>query len=213
MNQTQKSQRWQRRKESRPTELLDAALAEFFEKGFAAARLEDIATRAGVSKGTIYLYFQSKEDVFEALVKAIPQANVETLRAFATDVTLPADVQLERFLRVVGGFLSDERMSKFPRLVISEAGRFPNLADTYRREVISRAADILSAVISRGINDGVFRNVNSELCAYAAVAPLLFVSIWKSTFQRSQEAPFESEAFINQHIDTFLRGVRTALKP
>src|SRR5262245_40274244 len=98
MTQTAKSQRWQRRKENRPAELLDAALNEFFEKGFAAARLEDIAARAGVSKGTIYLYFDSKEDVFEALVRAIPQANVETARALVSDTSVPADQLVERLM-------------------------------------------------------------------------------------------------------------------
>ena len=93
MTQIERSQRWQRRKDARPAELLDAALSEFFEKGFAAARLEDIATRAGVSKGTIYRYFDSKEDVFEALVTAIPQANVEAMRAAASGgsrLTMPS---------------------------------------------------------------------------------------------------------------------------
>src|SRR5262245_48834207 len=98
------AQRWRRRKEARPAELLDAALDVFFEKGFAAARLEDIAARAGVSKGTVYLYFNSKEDVFDALVRAIPQAKVEEVRALA-DPAVPADEMLRRVLRFVGVFL------------------------------------------------------------------------------------------------------------
>src|SRR6266550_6654530 len=102
---TQTSQRWRRRKEARPAELLDAALDVFFEKGFAAARLEDIAARAGVSKGTVYLYFSSKEDVFDALVRAIPQANVETVRTLTADPNIPADEMLGRVLRLIGTFL------------------------------------------------------------------------------------------------------------
>ncbi len=208
MTQIERSQRWQRRKDARPAELLDAALSEFFEKGFAAARLEDIAARAGVSKGTIYLYFDSKEDVFEALVTAIPQANVEAMRAAASDTSIPADVLLERLLRAVAAIARDERIKKFPRLIIGEAGRFPKLADTYKREVISRAVGILTSVIQRGIEEGCLRAVSAENAAYAAVAPLLFVAIWQTTFERSDDTPFEVQAFADQHIDTFLRGIR-----
>lgn len=208
MNDLARSQRWQRRKEARPAELLDAALAEFFEKGFAAARLEDIAARAGVSKGTVYLYFNSKDEIFEALVRAIPQANVEQVRAIASDTSIPADELLVRMLRFVGGFLRDERMMKFPRLIISEAGRFPKLAETYKREVIARGVGILSSVIERGMSEGVFRQIDAQRAAYGAMAPLLFVAIWRTTFERFDEGAMDPEAFVEQHIATFLRGIR-----
>jgi AcrR family transcriptional regulator len=207
MTQTAKSQRWQRRKQARPAELLDAALSVFFEKGFAAARLDDIATRAGVSKGTVYLYFNSKEDVFDALVRAIPQANVEQVRALAGDRSVPADQMLARVLRLVGGFLRDERMVKFPRLVIAEAGNFPHLAETYKREVISRGVGILSTIIERGIEESLFRKVDAKRAAYAAMAPLLFVAIWRTTFEHFDDAPLDAEAYVEQHIEAFLRGL------
>jgi AcrR family transcriptional regulator len=207
MSESQRSQRWQRRKDARPAELLDAALAEFFEKGFEAARLEDIATRAGVSKGTIYLYFSSKEDIFQALVKGIPQANIERLSELAQDTSVPADMLLRRFLTLMGGLIRDERMKKFPRLLIAEAGRFPHLADIYREGVISRGAGILSSVIERGIAEGRFHPVNPMHAAYAAVTPVLFVAIWQTTFERLGDEPLDGESFINQHIDTFLRGI------
>jgi AcrR family transcriptional regulator len=210
---TARSQRWQRRKEARPAELLDAALAEFFEKGFAAARLEDIATRAGVSKGTIYLYFSSKEEVFEALVRAIPQPNVDQIRAIAADPSIPADALLERVLRFLGGVLRDERMTKFPRLIIGEAGRFPKLAETYKREVISRGAGALVSIIERGIAEGRFRPVDPLRAAYAAITPILFVAIWHTTFESADETPLDGPAFIEQHIETFLRGIKRGVEP
>lgn len=213
MSQTERSQRWQRRKEARPAELLDAALAEFFEKGFAAARLEDIAARAGVSKGTIYLYFDSKEDVFEELVRAIPRVNVEQLRELAEDRAIPADVLLERMLRFASGFFRDGRMMKFPRLIIGEAGRFPALAETYKREVISQASRILASVIERGIDEKCFRQVNPHSAAYAAVAPLLFVAIWVTTFEQPDAPDFDAQGFVDQHIETFLRGIVLGAKP
>lgn len=208
MSQSERSQRWQRRKDARPSELLDAALAEFFEKGFAAARLEDIAARAGVSKGTVYLYYASKDEMFEALVHAIPQANVERARAIAADESIPAEDLLRRLLQFVGGLLSDERMMKFPRLIISDGGKFPKLAETYKREVIERGVGILSSVIERGIADGVFRRLDVRKAAFAAIAPLLFTAIWRTTFERFDGEPFDTAGFVAQHIETFVRGIK-----
>jgi AcrR family transcriptional regulator len=213
MNRTAASQRWQRRKDARPAELLEAALDVFFQKGFAAARLEDIATRAGVSKGTVYLYFNSKEDVFEALVKAIPLPNVEHLRAIASDTSVPADLMLRRVLTLLGGMLRDERMTKFPRLIIGEGGRFPKLAESYKREVISRGVAIMSSIIERGIEEGRFRKIDPQHAAYGAMSPLLFTAIWRTTFERFERAPLDADAFVAQHIDTFLRGITVGSEP
>ena len=207
------AQRWRRRKDARPAELLDAALDVFFEKGFAAARLEDIAARAGVSKGTVYLYFSSKEEVFEALVHAIPQANVEQIAAFAADPAIPADELLPRVLRFIGGFIGDQRMIKFPRLILGEAGNFPKLAEIYRREVIARGSTILVRIIERGIAEGRFRRVEPLHAAYAAISPLLFTAIWRTTFEQFESAPLDAEAFIEQHIETFLRGLAAERQP
>ncbi len=207
------AQRWKRRKDARPAELLDAALDVFFEKGFAAARLEDIAARAGVSKGTVYLYFNSKEDVFDALVRAIPQANVESVRALTADPAIKADELLRRVLRLVGTFLRDERMVKFPRLIIGESANFPKLAETYKREVIARGLAILSSVIERGVEDGTFRRVDPRHAAFAALAPLLFVAIWRTTFEQFDNEPLNADAFIDQHIDNYLRGLAAERAP
>lgn len=213
MSQTARSQRWQRRKDFRPAELLEAALDVFFEKGFAAARLEDIAARAGVSKGTIYLYFQSKEDVFEALVRSIPQPNIEQLRALAADTLVPADVMLRRVLTFMGGLLREGRMAMFPRLVIGEGGRFPKLAEAYKREVISRGVSVISSIIERGIAEGRFRKVDPIHAAYGAVSPVLFVAIWRTTFEHFDISPLDGAAFVEQHIDTFLRGITVGGEP
>jgi AcrR family transcriptional regulator len=208
MSQSERSQRWQRRKDARPAELLDAALNEFFEKGFAAARLEDIAARAGVSKGTVYLYFSSKEEMFEALVHAIPQAHLERARTIVTDESIPAEALLTRLLQFVGTLIGDERMMKFPRLIISDGGKFPKLAETYKREVISHGVGIISSVIERGIAEGAFRQVDTKKAAYAAIAPLLFTAIWRTTFERFDDEPFDREGFVAQHIETFVRGIK-----
>ncbi len=213
MTNPMRTQRWQRRKDARPAEVLEAALDVFFEKGFAAARLEDIAARAGVSKGTIYLYFESKDDVFEALVRSIPMPNVEQLRALAADKTIPADKMLRRALTFMGGILRDDRMIKFPRLIIGEGGRFPKLAESYKREVISRGIAIIGAIIERGIEEGRFHNVDPQHAAFGAISPLLFTAIWRTTFERFDSTPLDAQAFVTQHIDTFLRGITVGSEP
>ena len=213
MTQLARSQRWQRRKDARPAELLEAALDVFFEKGFAAARLEDIAARAGVSKGTIYLYFHSKEDVFDALVRAIPQPNVEQLQSLASDTSVPADQMLRRLLSFMGALLRDGRMALFPRLVIGEGGRFPKLAETYKREIISRSVGVISSIIERGIADGRFRKVDPTHAAYGAIAPVLFVALWRTTFERFDSEALDGAALVDQHIDTFLRGISVGGAP
>lgn len=208
MNEPIRTQRWQRRKDARPAELLDAALAEFFEKGFEGARLEDIAARAGVSKGTIYLYFSGKEEIFQALVQSIPEANVARLQELVSDTDVGPDELLQRFLRLVSGLLRDERMVKFPRLIIGAAGRFPKLADIYREHVISRAIEVLKSILDRGVAADVFRPMDTQQAAFAAVSPLLFTAIWRTTFERPADSAIDAEAFSSQHIDTFLRGIR-----
>lgn len=210
---TARSQKWQRRKDARPAELLEAALDVFFEKGFAAARLEDIATRAGVSKGTVYLYFKSKDDVFEALVHAIPEPNVDQLRTLAADPSVPADQMLRRVLGFMGSVLQDERMRKFPRLVIGEGGRFPKIAETYKRIIIARGLAIISTIIERGIAEGRFRKIDPRHAAYGVMSQILFSAIWKTTFERFDDQPLDAQAFLDQHIDTFLRGITIGGEP
>ncbi len=207
MNQTTTSQRWKRRKEARPAELLDAAVSVFAEKGFAAARLDDIAARAGVSKGTIYLYYDSKEAILRALIKAIPVARVESIAQLAATDAGPADATLRKVLQLVGAAMRDPMLIQFPRLVIGESGNFPWIAETYRREVISRGIAIFSGIIGKGIEERRFRAVDPRHAAFAAMAPMLFVAIWRTTFERFDDVPLEAQGLIDQHIETFVRGL------
>jgi AcrR family transcriptional regulator len=202
------SSRWKRRKEARPAELLDAALAVFAEKGFAAARLEDIAVRAGVSKGTVYLYYDSKEDILRALIKAIPLAMVERVSQLATAEPGTPEETLRRVLQTIGGAIRDPRLIQFPRLIVGEGGNFPWIAETYRKEIISRGIGVLSAIIRDGIAKQHFRAIDPQHAAYGAISALLFVAIWRTTFERFDDAPLDAQAFIDQHIDTFVRGIK-----
>jgi len=208
MSERATSLRWKRRKEARPSELLDAALAVFAEKGFAAARLDDIAARAGVSKGTIYLYYSSKEEILRALIKAIPLAMVERVAQLAGAQSGSPEETLRSVLQMIGSAIRDPRLIQFPRLIIGEGGNFPWVAETYRQEVISRGVGVLSGIIRTGVAQGAFRAVDPQHAAFGAISPLLFVAIWRTTFERFDDAPLDAQAFIDQHIDTFVRGIK-----
>ena len=122
-----------RRKDTRPAELLDAALDVFAEKGFAAARMEDIAARAGAAKGTLYLYFPSKEAVFEALVRTLIVPNLDRAEAMAADACWPGGTAAAAGCsRCWPAIIRDGRLVVLPRLLIGELHKFPELARFYK---------------------------------------------------------------------------------
>ena len=149
-----KEQRWLRRKDERAPEILDAALACFAEKGFAASRMDDIARRAGISKGTIYLYFESKEAVFKALAQRAIGERIEAIAGQLQAVEGSTPDLLRMVLTMVGSIVSTSDAVVLPRLVISEAGIFPELAEFWRKEIIDRGLGVFEAVIRRGQSRG-----------------------------------------------------------
>jgi len=163
--------------EERPTQILDAAFHEFGERGLAGARLDDIAKRAQVAKGTIYLYFPNKEALFRemvhtTMVTALAVAEAEASKAgFLTGT---AEAQLRRLGEGWWTFLRTERVQVLQRLVSLELGQFPDLMQFYADEVITRGRRLVSGIIARGVERGEFRNVDPQLAAR------MFSSIWMS---------------------------------
>lgn len=202
------SARWRRRKEARPGEILEAALAVFAEKGFAASRMTDIATRAHVSKGTIYLYFESKEAVFRALVREMLVPRLNEAAEIVRGHDGAAAPLLAQILRVLGKFVSTSNRVVIPKMVIAEAGNFPDLARIYREELIARGMQVFAAVITRGIARGEFRDIPIEHAVRLCVAPLLLAAIWRTTFAQLDPAPYDYAGFVEAHIATLLRGLK-----
>ncbi len=199
--------RWRRRKAARPKEILDAALSLFAEKGFAATRLEEVAERAGVSKGTIYLYFESKEAVFKALVQEKLAGRIdgfaEMLRAFEG-----SSAELLTFiLRNFGSLVSSSNLVVLPKIVIAEAGNFPELARMYRNEIVARGMGLLGEIVERGIKRGEFRNIPKEHAARLAAAPILMIAIWRTTFEKFDDEPYDYQGLVEAHIATLLKGL------
>jgi AcrR family transcriptional regulator len=199
--------RWRRRKNARPQEILDAALGVFAEKGFAAARMDDIAHRARVSKGTIYLYFPGKEAVFKALVQEMVGPQLAHFAGLASVHRGPISPLLAQILRALGLFLASSDRVVLPKIVIAEAGNFPDLARIYREEIIERGLSLFGGLIEAGIARGEFRPIPAPHGARLCVAPLLLAAIWRTTFARTDASPYDYEALIEAHIATLLRGL------
>jgi AcrR family transcriptional regulator len=206
------SARWRRRKEARPQEILDAALAVFAEKGFMAARMEDISRRAGVTKGTIYLYFESKEALFKALVRESLAPTIEGVVERAKAYEGSSRDLLVLVLSTLGTFIRTSDRVVLPKIVIAEAGNFPELARFYREEIVDKGLGLLESIIARGIKRGEFRNAEPAHIARLCIAPILVAAFWRTTFAQFDKAPYDYEGFISTHIDTLLRGISAGSK-
>jgi AcrR family transcriptional regulator len=199
--------KWRRRKEARPQEILDAALDEFAARGFAAARMEDIAARAGVTKGTLYLYFASKEELFKSLVRESIGAAIAARQVEADAFEGSTPELLATVLRFMGFFARTSDRAVLPKIVMSEAGNFPELLRFYRTEVVDTGMALLSAIIARGIARGEFRAVDPQHAARLCIAPILLVILWRTTFAREETEPYDLEGLVETHIDVLLKGL------
>ena len=200
--------RWRRRKDARPQEILEAALSVFAEKGFAAARMDDIAARANVAKGTIYLYFSSKEAVFKALLQEMLASQLARFADVARGHKGAVAPLLADILRTLGRFISTSNRVVLPKIVISEAGNFPDLARIYREEVAERGLSLFGGLLRAAMARGEFRAIPVEHAVRLCIAPLLLAAIWRTTFAPLDAQPYDYEGLIEAHIATLLRGLR-----
>jgi len=202
-----KSTRWKRRKDERVPEILEAALASFGEKGFAATRMDDIAARAGITKGTIYLYFDSKEAVFEALARQSAGAQIAAITEQVKTSEAPSPDLLRFVIASLGHFMRTTDRIILPRVLLSEMGNFPELAEFWRREIIDKGLGLFQAIIRRGITRGEFRKLPEEHAARLCIAPLLVMAVWRMHFEKFDSAPYDYEGLVETHIQTLLRGL------
>lgn len=199
--------KWRRRADERPDEVLDAALQLFVRNGFAATKVEDIAAGAGLSKGAVYRYFSSKEEIFESLVKRAltPIADHTSIVAMTSQAD-PA-MLLRGVMTMLAGRLSDPDTLALPRLVLMEAGKFPALAAAYRRQVIDKALEALEIILRRGIDEGVFRPVDPHFAVRNIIGPVLAQVLLAEIFGIDKEAEPIPAAFIDSHFDILINGL------
>ena len=169
--------KWRRCPEDRPEQIIKAALAVFGECGLANARLQDIAERAGVSKGTIYLYFPNKEELFREMIRQTAVAAIE--RAEQADVQGTPTNQLLAFMRGYWAFVRSPVFLTIYRLVLGELHQFPDLAKFYAHEVVARGQKLLAGIIRRGIDAGEFREIDPMVAARMVVALTVMNGIWR----------------------------------
>lgn len=199
--------RWERRKDARPQELLAAALAQFVERGFAATRLEDVARRAGVSKGTLYLYFENKEELFKAVVRehivhAIGAAE-QTVAEFEGHSAELLRAILMRWWEQIGA----TELAGITKLMMAEANNFPDLAQFYNEEVIARGNGLISSVLMRGVARGEFRPLDPEVMTHVLTAPVLMLMMWTHRFLPCDMPALDPQAYMEAFIGMALGGL------
>jgi AcrR family transcriptional regulator len=200
----------ERRKEARPGELLDAALSIFVAKGFAATRVEEVAARAGVSKGTLFLYFPSKEELFKAVVREniagrFPEWNDELSQFEGDSFALLSHVMHAWWQRI--GMTDASGITK---LVMSEAGQFPEIASFYQQEVIKPSHDFLKRILQRGIDRAELRPLNLEHAVYSLIAPMIFLLTWKHAMAPCcpPSQTIDPIGFLDNQVDLLYNGMR-----
>jgi len=205
----QQAARWRRRKEARPGEILAAALACFKERGFAGTRLEDVAARAGVTKGTIYLYYPSKERLFEAVVRGELVPNLDRLEAALAEPG-PASALLERIFSFWAHTVAPSPLSVIPKIVLAEAGNFPELARFFLEAAPHRMLRLIASVLRQGIANGEFRPVDVDHVVYCVIGPLVFSVLWQHSLGPHDDRPLDVPAVCRAHLDLVLHGLRVA---
>jgi AcrR family transcriptional regulator len=199
--------RWQRRPDDRPEEILDAAMEVFGEVGFARAKLDDVAKRAGVSKGTLYLYFDSKDALFREMVRSKIVTHLVFAETLLNQGQASAREILEQFIRRWWDIARQPAMARLTRLVHSEIANFPELARFFAEEVIQRTRRLMRAIFALGVARGEFRDSPNDFPCWA-VASLVVHGAMRQRFF----APHDSEALTDDQVvdgivDLILRNV------
>lgn len=199
--------RWRRLPSERPAQLIDAALSVFSEHGFAAAKLDEIARRAGVSKGTIYLYFESKEELFKAVVNDIIAAQLRVAHEGPAPQT--AGEAMERALRAIWAFATHPHYDGWFRILVAELPKHPELLAFYNREVIDPSWAMLESIVRRGIAAGEFRLVEPRLAVGFANALVIMHRHWVSSSSiRPEYRSRDRQQLIDGIVDFALTALR-----
>lgn len=198
--------RFRRRKADRPREITSAALAAFADKGFAATRVTDVARRAGVSKGLLYRYFRTKEELFKAVVRSFISPRVESLRQEIESTELSAEEYLRGPFLAFAKQLPQSPARVLVRLMIVEGARYPELTAWYRDNVIAHGLAALRHLIERGVNTGEFRESALDEFPHLLVAPVLFSVIWTLVFDRHER--LDTDRLIEGFVELVLQAIK-----
>jgi AcrR family transcriptional regulator len=199
--------KFRRRKADRPAEIVAAALAVFAEKGFAAAKLDEIAARAGVSKGAVYLYFETKEDIFRAVVDQAIAPNVEAVKAMASAHPGPLADLLRGVAAHLGHVIETTPMGGVLKMVVGEARNFPEIARVWHDDLVAHALGAMTGAIRAAQVRGEVKPGDPRTYALQLVSPVLMAVLWRETFVPVGAEPFDMPAVLGQHVETLLTGM------
>ena len=195
-----------RRKAERPQEILEAAFAQFSRNGYAMTTLEQIAERAGVTKGTIYVYFDSKEHLFISMVRELMKVTLDTLQEMLeSHQGSTAELLRAQFSFIYQHVVEDRRRREMARLLIAEASRFPALTDRYQEEIHRPCMDLLTKTIQRGVDRGEIRKSAAAECPLVIIAPIALVDTWMMMFE--DRHPLDLKTYFDAHLDLGLHGL------
>jgi AcrR family transcriptional regulator len=196
-----------RRPQARPAEILSAALDLFAEKGFAATRMEDVASRAGLSKAAIYLYFPDKVALLKALVSDVAGSTLVQAAGLIQQHTGPVSPVIRQMIVFMAARLRDTRLPELMKVVISESRAHPEVGQLYLENVIAKGLPLFEGLIRRGIETGEFRAIDPALAVKALVGPMLLAAIWRTVFEPLGAEALDIEAYATQHADVYLKGL------
>nr|WP_261378830.1 TetR/AcrR family transcriptional regulator [Cupriavidus gilardii] len=201
--------RWSRRKSARPQELVAAALDLFVERGYAATRLEDVAARAGVSKGTVYLYFANKEELFKTVVREnlVPALTKGTELVDSYQGTTPE--LLRELLLGWWGLIGATPVAGLTKLIMAESANFPDIARFYQDEVMTPGDALFARVLARGVARGEFRELPANPATTLICAPLVFLMLWQRAFRATAPQDIDPEAYVDTLLQMLLFGLTT----
>ena len=199
--------RWKRRKEARPEEILDAALDLFTEKGFTSTRMVDIAKKASISKGTLYLYFESKEIIFVELLKTMISPMVDEAEVAIQQFQGSSSELLETMVTNWWTNIWHSKLSAIPKLIASEAGNFPEMAEFYVNTIVKRARGLFEKIIQQGIDKNEFKSCDNRAAARLLMAPVIQANIWKHSLSAFDDG-LDEQAYIKLHLNIFLSGLK-----
>ena len=203
-----KARKQRRAPDQRPGEILDAALALFVEKGFAATRLDDVAARAGLSKAAIYLYFKDKTALFQGVVRQTVGANVLAVDGLIKAHRGPVAPLIPGILEFMASRVEETPMASVAKLVIAESRAFPDIGRFYLKEVIGRGVPLFEGLIARGVESGEFRKVDPMLTVRSMIGPMLLSIIWKTVFEPIGADKLDVRALARHHADLMLHALR-----
>jgi AcrR family transcriptional regulator len=199
--------RWARRKDARPQEISAAALELFVERGYAATRLDDVAARAGVSKGTLYLYFANKEELFKAVVREGLVSPLAEARKLVECYTGDAGELLQLVMQGWWERIGSTPVSGIPKLILSEARNFPEIGRFYVDEVVQPGHAMIAGIVRRGIARGEFRPVDADDAARLFTAPLLLMALWRNSLTHFCSEQIDPLKLMRSHIEILRAGL------